>query len=91
MPLMSIKALFQRTRWHFIVLMALVFTCSCHKPPVTTFQGYVEGEFVYVASPLGGRLEILNARRGQTVKKGDPLFALEHDLEEAMVREASQM
>ena len=91
MPLVNIKAVLQRTRWDFIVLMALVFTCSCQKPPATTFQGYVEGEFVYVASPLGGRLEILNARRGQTVKKGDLLFALEHDLEEAVVREASQM
>ena len=91
MPLVTINAILQRTRWHFIVLMALVFTCSCHEPPATTFQGYVEGEFVYVASPLGGRLETLNARRGQTVKKGDLLFALEHDLEEAMVREASQM
>jgi HlyD family secretion protein len=91
MLLVNIKALLQKTRWHFIVLMALVFTCSCHKPPTTTFQGYVEGEFVYVASPLGGRLETLNVRRGQTVKKGDLLFGLEHDLEEAMVREASQM
>ena len=76
MLLVNVKALFQKTRWHFIVFMALVFTCSCQKPPATSFQGYVEGEFVYVASPLGGRLETLNARRGQTVKKGDLLFAL---------------
>jgi HlyD family secretion protein len=75
---------------HFIVLMLLLCTCACEKPSPKTFQGYVEGEFVYVASPLGGRLETLNVRRGHSVKKGDPLFMLEHALEEAMVREASQ-
>jgi len=75
---------------HLIVLIALLFTCACEKPSPKTFQGYVEGEFVYVASPLGGKLETLNPRRGQIVKKGDPLFVLEHALEEAVVREASQ-
>ncbi|HMK49264.1 MAG TPA: biotin/lipoyl-binding protein, partial [Thermodesulfovibrionales bacterium] len=40
-------------------------------------QGYVEGEFVYVASPLAGALERLYVRRGSQVKTGDPLFALE--------------
>ncbi|HKI49198.1 MAG TPA: HlyD family efflux transporter periplasmic adaptor subunit [Desulfobacteria bacterium] len=73
-----------------IVAMALLCTCACEKPSPKTFQGYVEGEFVYVASPLGGRLETLNVRRGHTVKKGDPLFVLERALEEAVVREASQ-
>ncbi len=43
-----------------------------------------------MASPLGGRLETLQVKRGNTVKKGDRLFVLEHALEEAMVREASQ-
>jgi len=42
-----------------------------------------------VASPIGGRLETLTVRRGQSVKKGGPLFELEHDLEASVVREAS--
>ncbi len=75
---------------HLVVLTVLLFSCACDKPSPKTFQGYVEGEFVYVASPLGGRLETLQVKRGNTVKKGDRLFVLEHALEEAMVREASQ-
>ena len=76
-------------RYYFLLLLLLII-CACDEPAPNTFQGYVEGEFVYVASPLGGRLETLNVRRGDTVKKGDSLFVLEHALEEAIVREASQ-
>src|SRR5262249_52446125 len=41
------------------------------------FKGYVEGEFVYVASPLAGQLETLAVQRGQQVTTGQPLFALD--------------
>jgi len=82
--------LFWRKPWHSIILILAVITCACTEPPAGTFQGYVEGEFVYVASPIGGRLETLNVRRGQSVKNGDPLFELEHDLEASVVREASE-
>ena len=75
--------------WHSIILIVLLI-CGCAEPPSGTFQGYVEGEFVYAASPIGGRLLKLNVRRGQSVNKGDPLFELEHDLEASVVREASE-
>ena len=87
---MNTNALLKRLPWYYFLLPLLLTIYACDKPTPNTFQGYVEGEFVYVASPLGGRLETLNALRGRTVMKGDPLFALEHDLEEAVVREASQ-
>ena len=48
----------------------LLVTSSCPDPPEKTFQGYVEGEFVYVAFPIAGRLETLNVHRSQPVKKG---------------------
>ena len=83
-------SLFRRKLWHSIILMVALLTCSCTEPPAGNFQGYVEGEFVYVASPIGGRLETLNVRRGQSVKKGGPLFALENDLEASVVQEASE-
>ena len=83
--------LFRRRRpWHPIILMVALLTCSCSDPPKNSFQGYVEGEFVYVASPIGGRLDALNVRRGQPIKKGDPLFELEHELEASVVKEASE-
>jgi HlyD family secretion protein len=64
-------------------LLLLLLLGSCSDPPANRFQGYVEGEFVYVASPLAGTLETLHVRRGQQVKAGDPLFALDETPEKA--------
>ena len=64
-------------------LTLLLLVSSCSDPPKSRFQGYVEGEFVYVASPLAGTLESLHVRRGDQVKAGDPLFALDETPEKA--------
>jgi len=64
-------------------LLLLVLLGSCSDPLRNRFQGYVEGEFVYVASPLSGTLESLHVRRGDQVKAGDPLFALDETPEKA--------
>ena len=82
--------LFRRRPWYPIILMVALLICSCAEPPKNIFQGYVEVEFVYAASPIGGRLDALNVRRGQPIKKGAPLFELEHELEASKVREASE-
>jgi HlyD family secretion protein len=63
--------------------VAILFIASCSRPPRNQFQGYVEGEFVYVASPLAGTLKSLQVQRGQQVKVGDPLFALDETAERA--------
>jgi HlyD family secretion protein len=60
---------------------AAALAASCAKPDDGTLQGYVEGEFVFVASPLGGELQQLAVQRGATVKKGELLFALEDTTE----------
>ena len=41
---------------------------GCTHEGSSSFQGYVEGEYVYVASPVGGRLERLAVQRGQTIE-----------------------
>ena len=64
-------------------LILLFLIGSCSDPPKNGFQGYVEGEFVYVASPLAGTLESLQVQRGDQVKAGDPLFALDETPEKA--------
>ncbi len=64
-------------------LIALLAIAGCSKQPRDHFQGYVEGEFVYVASPLAGTLEMLQVQRGQQVKAGDPLFVLDETAEKA--------
>ncbi|HEX9444575.1 MAG TPA: efflux RND transporter periplasmic adaptor subunit [Candidatus Binatia bacterium] len=70
----------------FLLAFAFVAVCvlaGCHRPQDPRLQGYVEGEFVYVASPYGGALESLFVRRGAEVKAGDPLFVLDSAAEKA--------
>lgn len=62
-------------------LAAALVLSGCGDPPPARWQGYVEGEFVHLASPFAGRLERLNVERGQQVAAGAPLFALETDEE----------
>jgi HlyD family secretion protein len=63
---------------------------GCERSNGNGAQGYVEGEFVYVASPLAGALESLYVQRGAQVKAGDPLFALERAAEKASRDEAER-
>jgi HlyD family secretion protein len=66
-----------------VMLLLLLFFTSCGDQTQDRFQGYVEGEFVYVASPLAGQLETLSVQRGQQVTTGQPLFALDETAEKA--------
>ena len=67
-----------------------LLTIGCGRQPSERIQGYVEGEFVYVSSPLAGTVETLSVQRGAQVKKGDPLFILDRRPEQAAVNEAKQ-
>lgn len=82
-----------KTKWLNViiaVLLTALFATGCSSKRQGVFQGYIEGEFVYVASPLGGTLTNLAVARGAEVKAGQLLFELEHDAESAAVSEASQ-
>jgi HlyD family secretion protein len=75
------------------VSAALVFAnafSACQPAPSDRVQGYVEGEFVYVASPFPGALEALAVRRGARVIAGESLFALERVSEKAARDEAER-
>jgi len=69
--------------------LALTLLAACSGAPRTTFQGYVEGEFVYMASSQPGRLEHLAVTRGQRVERGAPLFTLE-SIDERAVRDQAR-
>lgn len=71
-----------------VVLSAVVAGCSGSSGP--RYQGYVEGEFVYLASSQSGRLERLAVARGQQVDRGTPLFTLEATEEKAAQQQAQQ-
>lgn len=65
-----------------LALLSLAFA-SCRKEPNDFVQGYVEGEFVYVSSPLGGTLQRLFVQRGDEVKAGQPFFTLDQTMQQA--------
>jgi HlyD family secretion protein len=78
-------------RARLLLIVAAVCTLAgCGREATNHVQGYVEGEFVYVASPLAGQLETLAVARGAQVKKGDLLFALECGAETAQRDEAAR-
>ncbi len=73
-----------------VLLPAVVLIlAACQRQENAGWQGYMEGEFVYVASPLAGRLEELAVQRGSRVAAGAPLFILERAAEMAAQREAA--
>jgi HlyD family secretion protein len=67
-----------------LLLAACAALAACGNNQPVTWQGYVEGEFVAVASPFAGRLEKL------TVDRGQPLFVLESDDERAARQQAAE-
>ena len=71
-----------------LVALGILGGCSGETP--STYQGYVEGEYVHVASPVGGRLERLLVQRGQTIEAKAPLFQLEAEEETAAKRQADE-
>jgi HlyD family secretion protein len=70
--------------------LCLLSAAGCNDRDPNRIQGYVEGEFVYVASPLAGTLEYLYVHRGMQVEAGASLFALENTPEKAARDEATR-
>ncbi len=70
---------------------ALLLLAGCAQKPANTYQGYIEGKFVYVASPQSGQLEQVDVARGDTVTAGHALFALDSEPEASEVRNAEEV
>jgi len=73
-----------------VSLLAVIASAGCSPDPANVFQGYIEGEYVYVASPLGGALTNLAVARGDQVTGGRLLFELERGSEAAALAEAEK-
>lgn len=73
----------------FIALSAaLLLSGGCARRESAGYQGYLEGDYIYVASPLAGQLEKLAVVKGTRVTAGTPLFSLEQSAERADLRAA---
>ena len=73
-----------------LAFFVAMFVMGCRPSADDAWQGYVEGEYVLLASPYGGQLEKLYVRRGDAVEAGKPVFALEQEAERAARLEAEE-
>ncbi|RQR52471.1 HlyD family efflux transporter periplasmic adaptor subunit [Burkholderia sp. Bp9140] len=73
-----------------VLATAVALLAGCGRPAdeVPTYQGYVEGEFVYLSSSQAGTLTQLSVERGQAVAAGTPAFSLEAINETAALQQA---
>lgn len=60
----------------FALCLMLVMLSAC-KPQAEKMNGYVEGEYLYIAPSSPGILKTLSVARGQEVKQGQPLFSID--------------
>ena len=72
------------TRVIFAVLVGLMLA-GCDRDNDIRLQGWVEAELIFVSPDEQGRVEQENVREGDRVKKGDQLFTLDDDLQQADV------
>ena len=67
---------------------------ACTSSQDAGYQGYVEGEYLYLAAPSPGYLDALQAPRGSRVDAGQMVFTVasdpeQHDLQSAQARQLS--
>lgn len=73
----------------FLIALAGLALAGCFSPNTgTNFTGYIEGEFVLVGPDDGGRLTTLSVAEGDTIRSGEPLFALDAMTEKAALNAA---
>jgi len=71
-------------------LLALPLLTACNQEGATGWQGYVEGDYLYIGSAAGGRLQELAVHKGETVASGAPLFRLDPEPEQSALAEAQR-
>ena len=74
----------------FVILAACSVLGACSHRAESNWQGYVEGEFVYLGSSQSGKLTQLDVARGDDISANAPVFALESVDETAALQQAQQ-
>ena len=82
------KALFRNVA---VLIVAALAVAACTDPGPPTFQGWIEANLIFVGPDESGRVETLNAREGDKIEAGAPLFSVDTELQRAdlMMNEAS--
>ncbi len=78
----------------FTVLALAAALAGCGSSSDAGYPGYIEGEYLYLAAPVAGYLDALQAARGSRVAAQAPVFTVAADperqgLQEAEAREAA--
>ncbi len=82
--------LLKKSALFLFFILILIFAFGCEQSEQAEFQGYIEGEFIYLASSQTGRLQHLAIQRGDSVDKNTLLFTLEAEYEQQAVKQATQ-
>ena len=64
-----------RMRRYLLAIVVLILS-ACH-PAKQRYQGYIQGELLYLSLPYAGAMQDLHVRRGEHVQSGDLLFVLD--------------
>jgi HlyD family secretion protein len=83
----KIKAIWIRAA---VTTATVILFTGCNRSDPGHVQGYIEGEFVYIASPFSGSLKSLSVQKGQEIKTGDALFSLDNTSEQSVRDEAAR-
>jgi HlyD family secretion protein len=89
-PMWYLCAVTSRAPARLTAALVAAAAAACSNPAPSGYQGYVEGEFVNVASPIAGRLDELSVKRGDNVAINARLYALEAVSEAAAQRQAQE-
>lgn len=66
-----------------------IFLTSCTPLQDDEYQGYIDGDLTYIASPFSGDLENLSYKEGDWVKSGDLLIQLELEPQQSQFQQAN--
>ena len=71
-------------RWLALSVLSLgLVLAGCEKSDNDVYQGWIEGDFIFVSPDEQGRIEQMMVRQGDAVKKGQILFVLDSDLQQS--------
>ena len=73
----------------FVLSAVLVALAGCGESKNPGYQGWIEADLIFVSPDEQGRVVKLNVREGDQVKVGDPLYAVDDDLQQANLNQSN--